>query len=568
MTSFNVTVTGAKPFDPVTLQVIKDTLTAIGQEMFQVMIRTSMSPIIYETTDFAVGLTDASGELIAQGNGVAGFLATLDTAVQSALVRHPPHTLHAGDVFITNTPYEGGGTHLSDVTIIVPIMFKDELVGFSVNKSHWTEVGGKDAGSVSTTAREIFQEGLHMRFLKLYEAGRLNASLVEVIAANVRMPEQTIGDMHAGVAAARTGERRVQQLFERYGSKTVLFAMVDLLDYGERLTKLQLKTLPSGVYEAEDVVEEDGAGNGPFKVKVKVTVADGRLTADFTGTDKQAVGPINSTRTALVTAVRCALKAITDPDIPANGGCFRHIDIVCPEGTLVTAQSPAPVSIYYESLVAVFELVCKALAPAMLQRLPAGHYRTVGGTFVAGTHPDSKHFYVLGEPLLGGWGAGHDRDGINGMFCFANGETYNIPIELAESRYGVQIEQYAFHQEDGGAGQFRGGRGVILDYRLTSDEAFLTVTYSRTESTPWGLDGGLHGSSNRGEIHRESGGVDRATMATGVPVKKGELIRVVTGHGGGFGDPRKRAPEAIKRDLRDGYVTADQAARDYGFVAS
>ena len=296
-------------FDPVTLQVIKDSLTAIGQEMFQVMIRTSMSPIIYETTDFAVGLTDARGELIAQGNGVAGFLATLDTCVQSTLQHHPAHTLKPGDAIITNTPYEGGGTHLSDVMIVVPIHHKGELVGFSVNKSHWTEVGGKDAGSVSTTAREIFHEGLHLRFLKLMEEGRMNQALVGVIAANVRMPDQTLGDLHAGVAAARTGEKRVQQLFGRYGAATVNHAMADLLDYGERLTRAQLRELPNGTFEAQDVIEEDGAGNGPFKLKVKVTITDGNMVADFTGTDAQAPGPINSSRTALVTAVRCALKA-------------------------------------------------------------------------------------------------------------------------------------------------------------------------------------------------------------------------------------------------------------------
>ncbi|MCX7173182.1 MAG: hydantoinase B/oxoprolinase family protein [Proteobacteria bacterium] len=556
----------AHGYDPVTLQVIKDSLTAIGQEMFQVMIRTSMSPIIYETTDFAVGLTDAHGELVAQGNGVAGFLATLDTAVQSTLQHHPADTLKSGDVIITNTPYEGGGTHLSDVVIIVPILVGNELVGFSVNKSHWTEIGGKDAGSVTTTATEIFQEGLHLRFVKLYEEGRLNRSLVDVIAANVRMPDQTIGDMHAGVAAARTGERRVQQLFERYGMETVSFAMADLMDYGERLTRAQLRALPVGTYEAEDVIEEDGAGNGPFKLKVKVTLRDGNMLADFTGTDPQAHGPINSSRTALGTAVRCALKAITDPDLPANGGCFRPIEIICPDGTLVSAQSPAPVSIYYESLVAVIELVWKALAPAMLERLPAGHYRSVGGTFLAGTHPDSRQFFVLGEPLLGGWGATHQRDGLNGMFCCANGETYNIPVELAESRYGVQIEQYAFHQEAGGAGQYRGGRGVVLDYRVTSDEAFLTVTYSRTSTHPWGLNGGGEGSSNRAEIHRQGGALEVRTMATGVPVQQGDLIRIFTGHGGGYGDPRARGRDAIQRDLRDGYITPEQAREDYGFA--
>ena len=554
-------------YDPVTLQVIKDALTAIGQEMFQVMIRTSMSPIIYETTDFAVGLTDARGELIAQGNGVAGFLATLDTAVQSALQRHPAASLRAGDVIITNTPYEGGGTHLSDVIIIVPIHHQGELVGFSVNKSHWTEVGGKDAGSVSTTSLEIFQEGLHMRFVKLYNAGQINEALVEVISANVRMPTQTLGDMHAGVAAARTGEKRVQELFARYGRDTVDFAMADLLDYGERLTRAQLAELPDGVYEAEDVIEEDGAGNGPFVLKVRVSLKQGRMVADFTGTSAQAPGPINSSSTALTTAVRCALKAITDPDIPANGGCFRHVEIVCPMGTVLTAQSPAPVSLYYESLVAVIELVWKALAPALPGRLPAGHYRSVGGTFLAGVHPDNGQFYVLGEPLLGGWGAGSDRDGLNGMFCCANGETYNIPIELAESRYGVQIEQYAFHKESGGAGQFRGGRGVVLDYRVTSAEAFLTVTYSRTSTSPWGLNGGGEGTPNRAEIHRLDGTVERLTMATGVPLKAGELIRTVMGHGGGCGDPKLRPREAVARDLMNGYVSPEEAIADYGYVA-
>lgn len=553
--------------DPVTLQVIKDALGAIGQEMFQVMIRTSMSPIIYETTDFAVGLTDAQGQLIAQGNGVAAFLATLDTAVQSALIHHPAHTLQPGDVIMTNTPYEGGGTHLSDVVIIVPIFHEGELVGFSSNKSHWTEIGGKDAGSVSTTAREIFHEGLHLRFVKLYEAGRLNQSLVDVVAANVRMPEQTLGDMHAGVAAARTGEKRLQELCARYGNATLRHAITDLLDYGERMTRAQIDALPAGVYEAEDVIEEDGAGNGPFTLRVRVTIGGGQMKVDFTGTDPQAPGPINSSRTGLVTAVRCALKAVTDPNIPANGGCFRHIDIVCPDGTLLTAQSPAPVSIYYESLVAAVELVWKALAQAMPDKLPAGHFRSVGGTFLAGVHPDSDQFYVLGEPLLGGWGATHSRDGVNGMFCCANGETYNIPVELAESRYGVQIEQYALHQADGGAGRLRGGRGVTLDYRITSAEAFLTVTYSRTNTRPWGLEGGQPGSSNGAEIHRVSGEVERATMATALPLVKGDLVRIVMGHGGGFGSPLERPRAQVASDLRNGYITPAQALADYGYTA-
>jgi len=403
--------------------------------------------------------------------------------------------------------------------------------------------------------------------VKLYDAGRINHALVSVIETNVRTPAQTLGDMHAGVAAARTGERRVQQLAQRYGTLTVQDAMADLLDYGERITRSQIAALPRGVYSAEDIIADDGLGNGPFTLRVKVGIAEGRMTVDFTGTDKQAPGAINCTRTALTTAVRCALKAITDPEIPANGGCFRDLDIICPEGTLLTAQSPAPVSVYYETLVAIIEVVCQALAPIMEGRLPAGHYRSVGATFLAGVHPDSQRYYVMGEPLVGGWGATHRRDGVNGLFCALNGETYNIPIELAESRYGVQIEQYALHGEAGGAGQYRGGRGVVLDYRLTSEEGHLTVTYSRTDSQPWGLAGGKPGSSNRCEVHRLDGSVERHTMTTSLSIRRGELARIYTGHGGGWGDPRQRDRAAVARDLRDGYITAEQAREDYGYTA-
>jgi N-methylhydantoinase B len=553
--------------DPVTLQVIKDSITAIGHEMFQVMIRTSMSPIIYETTDFAVGLTDARGQLLAQGNGVSAFLATLDTAVQSALQHHPPESLRSGDVIITNTPYEGGGTHLPDVVIIVPIFHDDRLVAFAVNKSHWTEVGGKDAGSVSSTATEIFQEGLHLRFLKLYEAGALNRSLVRLIESNVRLPQQTIGDMHAGVAAARTGEKRVLELFERHGADTVLAAMEDLLDYGERMTRSELARLPAGVYEAEDIIEEDGLGNGPFRIRVKLTVRDGRLIADFTGTSPQAPGPINSSRTGLVTAARCALKAITNPELPANGGCFRPLEVICPDGTMLTATSPAPVSIYYESLVACIELIWRALAPAVPDRLPAGHYRSVCATFISGLHPANGELFVLGEPLLGGWGATSARDGVSGLFCCGNGETYNIPIELAERRYGVKIERYAFSDEPGGAGCYRGGKGVVLEYRVTAERAFLTVTFSRTQTAPWGAAGGHPGTPNRCEVIRRNGQCEQVTMATGLPVERGELIRITTGTGGGYGDPRQRDRMAIARDLRNGFITAKEAREVYGASA-
>jgi N-methylhydantoinase B len=440
--------------DNFTREIIKDSMVAVGEEMFNAMIRTSMSPIIYETTDFAVGVTNAIGELLAQGNGVAAFLATLDTAVQSTLVHYPDSSdIAPGDVFITNTPYEGGGSHLSDVVIIVPIFCEDQLIAWAVNKAHWTELGGTYPGSVSTESTEIFQEGLQFHFLKLYDAGTLNKPLVELIRTNVRLPESTIGDMYAGVAAARVGARRMMELADKYGRKNLLLAMDELLDYGERMTQLELAALPKGRYEAEDIVEDDGLGNGPFRIKVAVTISEDKMVADFTGTDPQVPGPINCSFTGLVTGARCIFKAVTNPGIPANGGCFRALEVICPDGTLLSAQSPAAVSLYYEPLIAAIDVMWKALAGIAPERLPAGHQRSVGATFLSGLHPDTGELFVFGEPLVGGWGGSQDSDGDSGQFCCGNGETFNIPVELFESRYGLHIEQYALHNEDGGAGK-------------------------------------------------------------------------------------------------------------------
>jgi len=552
--------------DKFTLEIVKDSMVAVGEEMFNAMIRTSMSPIIYETTDFAVGVTDAKGELLAQGNGVAGFLATLDTAVQSTLVHYPdPGDIRPGDVFITNTPYEGGGSHLSDVVVVVPVFHQDELIAWAVNKAHWTELGGTYPGSVSTESTEIFQEGLQFHFLKLYEAGVLNRALVSLIRTNVRLPDSTIGDLHAGVAAARVGARRIQELADKYGRRTLLQAMEELLDYGERMTQLELAALQQGRYEAEDVVEDDGLGNGPFRIKVAVTIAGGRMVADFTGTDPQVPGPINCSYTGLVTGARCIFKAVTNPGIPANGGCFRALEVVCPDGTLLSAQSPAAVSLYYEPLIAAIDVMWKALAPVAPERLPAGHQRSVGATFLSGLHPDTGDLFVFGEPLVGGWGASLDSDGDGGQFCCGNGETFNIPVELFESRYGLQIDQYAFHTEDGGAGEFRAGKGCVLDYRVMGDEAFITYAASRTQSRPWALEGGEEGSNNFLQILRNDGSVERHHMCTAVRAVKGETFRLTTATGGGYGDPHRRDRGRVAMDLKNGYITPQQAADVYGF---
>jgi N-methylhydantoinase B len=552
--------------DPFTVEIVKDSLVAIGDEMFVALQRTSKSTIIYEVLDFASGLIDAKGQLITQGNGVTGFLGTLTFAVRSTLEKFGLENLAPGDVIITNDPYSGGGTHLSDVSLVVPIYYDDELVAFSASKAHWTEVGGKDPGSWTTDATEIFQEGLQFPCVKLYEAGRPVQSLIDLIEANVRLPDMTLGDMYAQAASLRLGERRFHELCDKYGLDVVLGSIEALMDYGERMTLLELEKIPPGVYEAEDLIDDDGIGNGPFPVRVKITISATELVCDFTGTHPQVPGPVNCTETGLHSGVRTMLKAITGPQIPVNEGCFRPLKIVCPPGTIFTAQRPAPVSTYWETMNYVTDLIWKALAPVVPERLTAGHFLSVCGVVVAGLHPDTGELFLLVEPQAGGWGAGLRKDGESGLMCVGEGETYLIPIEVAETRYGIVVDQFALDPTEAGAGRHRGGRGCIRDYRAAVDGLTITATFGRHKYVPWGIDGGRDGSRNAVHILYEDGREVVVGKTARTLLKKGEVARLVTGTGGGWGDPNERPIAEVIEDVKDGYVTLEQAERDYGVL--
>jgi N-methylhydantoinase B len=552
--------------DPFTIEIIKNSLVAIGDEMFYALQRTSKSTIIYETLDYGVAITDADGRLVAQGNGVPLFIGTLDAAVNAVRDKFGASgQLRPGDIVVTNDPYGGGGTHLSDVSLIMPIYHEGELVAFVGNKAHWTELGGKDPGSWTTDSTEVYQEGLQFPNVKLFNQGEPDEALLDLIAANVRLPDMTLGDLWAGVAALRVGERRFLDLCDKYTRDTVLVAIDSLLDYGEEMARQELGRLPKGTFEAEDMIDDDGIGNGPFPVRVRVTISDEEFVADFTGSHPQVPGPINNTRTGLASGVRAVFKAVTNPAIPANGGAFRPVRAICPDGTVFTAQRPAPVSTYWETMLYATDLIWKALAPHVPERLPAGHMLSVCGTVLAGPNPDTGELFLLVEPLVGGWGAGHDKDGENGQFCVGDGETYNIPIEITETRYGVIVDQYAFHTEDGGAGEFRGGKGVVLDYRAVGDGTYLTGTFGRHKYKPWGMNGGHEGSPNFIKVIRRDGSEEGPFgKVARLRLEKGDVARLVTATGGGYGDPRRRPRGRVLADIRDGYINVEQANRDYG----
>jgi N-methylhydantoinase B len=561
MTRTNVGGKSHTARDRFTMDVLREAFLAVTDEMFVSLQRTSQSPVIYEVLDFAVGLTDARGDLVSQGNGIAGFLGPLGEAVRDTLERIPD--LSTGDVVATNDPYSGGGSHLSDVAMVRPIFVDGELVAFAGAKGHWTEVGGKDPGSWTADSVEIFQEGLQLPFVRVVRGGELDPDLAAVIRANSRLPDMTIGDLTAFAACLEVAERRMLELCHRYSTNVVTTAMGAAHERSEALVRAAVGRLPRGVYEAEDFIDDDGVGNGPFPIRVRVEIDGERVVADFTGTHPQVPGPVNCTRSGLVSGIRTVFKAITDPDEPGSDAWFGPFEVICPRGTIFTAERPAPVALYFEATEAATDLVWKALAPAMPERLTAGSFVSVCATAISCTHPDTGEPTLLVEPQAGGWGATAVADGQNGLVSVGDGETYVIAAEVCEQRYGIRVERFGLDVVEAGAGRQRGGRGLVREYRMLSDGS-LTVGFGRNKFSPWGVDGGHDGSPNYVEVIRSDGSHERFGKAARYPLRRGDLVRLVTGTGGGVGEPRQREREFVSRDVADGIVTEREARDVYG----
>jgi len=535
--------------DRFTMDVLREGFAAISDEMFVSLQRTSQSPIIYEVLDFGVGISDADGELVSQGNGIAGFLGPLGDAVKETIACRKD--LRPGDVIIANDPYSGGGTHLSDVALVRPVFAEAELIGFAAAKGHWTEVGGKDPGSWTADSQDVYAEGLQLPFVHAYRGGEPVQDIRAILAANSRLPEMVLGDLTAQAACLEVAERRLLEMCRRYGTGTVRTAMRAALDRSERLCRDALARIPHGVFAAEDFTDTDGLGNGPFGVRVRVEISDEGVTCDFTGSHAQVPGPINCTWSGLVSGVRTVFKAITDPAEPATDGWFRPLTIICPPGNIFNATRPAPVAAYFEATEMASDLVWHALAPAFPDRLPAGTYVSVCSTSLALTHPDSGEETLLVEPQPGGWGATRDADGQHALVSVGDGETYTIPVDVAEQRYGVRVERFGFDIVPGaGAGRRRGGRGLVREYRICSDQALLTVAWGRHLFPPWGANGGGDGSPNYVEVLRDGTPVGpRFGKISRMPLRRDDVVRLVTGTGGGYGDPREREPVLVDADL-------------------
>jgi N-methylhydantoinase B len=548
--------------DSITLEIIQSSLQAIADEMFAALRKTAMSAIIYEVLDAGTGITDAAGNLASSGAGIPGFVGVLDKAIKRIVQLHDkPGDVEPGDVFITNDPYYGGVTHLNDNILMMPVFVDGRLLAWTANIAHWNDVGGMAPGSISMDATEIFQEGLRLPGVKLISRGQPIRSVIDIMTVNSRLPKFLQGDLWAGVAAVRIGARRIEDIVRKYGSDTFATALEMFLDHGEQVVLKGLAALPKGRFSIE---EEQDSG---LVYKATVEITDRQFIVDLRDNPPQVAGPTNCSRDDCFGALQMILKNIADPYGVANGGTFRPIRMLTTPGTVFEPLEPAAMGVYYEVGMRLYDMLWRCLAPHLGDRLPSGHFASICGTIIGGVHPDTGQRFTIIEPEVGGWGGSAQSDGNNAMFSAIHGETYNCPAEVAEARYGLYVDRLALSDEPGGAGKFRGGKGVVLEYRVRSNNCFLTAAYSRNKHLPWSATGGREGSANRIEVIRADGRREHHAVVGGLLLNRDDVIRIVTANGAGYGDPRERDPAAIANDLRDGYVTRDQAVREYSYKA-
>lgn len=548
--------------DPVTREIINGKLLAIVDEMAIVLARASMSPVVYEVLDFACGICDGRGDLIAQTNGITIFTGTFSRQVQFIIERFGVD-MHPGDTFLTNDPFEGG-THACDFAIIRPIFAGGRLIAYAIAVAHLLDVGGAVAGSIPPDATSVFQEGLRLSGIRLTRDDRPIDDIVRIILENVRLPRLTMGDINAELAAVRIAERRIHETVAKYGFDALDETFRLLLAASEARARAVIAGLPDGEYAADDIVDGDGESDDPIPVRVVVRIKGSEIEADFTGCSPARNAPINCSRGALTSAVKTVMKAMVAPQEPSNDGWFRPLTVTAPPGTIFTAEKPSPTGWYYEGAAQASELVWKALAPLVPSRFTAGSYVSLCATYISGSGADGLFVHI--EPQNGGWGATPERDGASGMIAITDGDTYNYSIELLEAKFPLLIRRYDYNVKGGvGAGRHRGGFGLIREYEIEGDGAVLYGSYGHTRTQPWGVDGGDSGSTNGIEVVRGSGST-RLTRTPYFPLRRGDLVRIITGGGGGWGSAADRPPEDVVRDLRDGLIDVDEARRGYGVV--
>lgn len=554
------------PIDPVTLAVLKGRLEQIADEMDATLYRSAFNPIIAEARDACHGLYHATtGDTLVQGTkGLPIFVGAMAFAVKAVIAKvEREGGLVPGDTFLFNDPYSGG-THLNDFRLVRPVFRDGHLFCWLASVGHWLDIGGNVPGGYNPKATESFQEGVRFPPVKLFSAGRLNQDIVDILAANTRVPTSNWGDLNGQLNALDLGERRFTALLDEYGDATVDAAFAAFSDRAEALMRAAIRALPDGHYGFSDVLDNDGIVDEPLTIALDLTIEGDRMVLDFSRSSAPAQGPINISHATTVAACYVALKHVFT-EVPANAGCLRPITFTVPETTLLGAGAPKPMAGYTETILRLIGVVLGALAAADPDRATAAPFGTINALSLAGHRADGSR-WVMFSFFGGGLGGNPETDGLS----HANNpiSTATIPpVEILEAAYPVVFTQWALRPDSAGAGAHRGGLGAVYEIEtLTDADVFLLG--ERGKVAPFGVKGGHSAALNRFGWQTQDGWASppMVSKVTDVRVKAGERVRLETPGGGGFGHPAERNRDALKRDLRLGYVTKEAAARDYALT--
>jgi N-methylhydantoinase B len=552
--------------DLVTIEVLQKLLLATAEEMGITLIRAAYSPNIKERRDASCAVFDAEGRVIAQAAHIPMHLSSMVDLPRVLAEAYPRRAWRPGDMFTANDPYTSAGSHLNDIALIAPVLADGELLGFVANTAHHADVGGRVPGSESGDSTSIFQDGLRLPVARLVTRGRVEDGLFRTILLNSRTPRERIGDLRAQIAANRAGADRLREISRQYGAGVLQRSMAEILEATERRLRDGIARMPDGCYEAEGFCDDDGREARPVRIRVAVRIAGDRVTLDFTGSEAQVPGAKNVPPVSLLATVYYVLKAVIDPDIPPNGGYYRAIEVVAPPGTVLNPLPPAAVAARFTTCQTVADVVLGALARAVPERVVAHCH---GGTLAiySGRDPRRDEFFVDYEVYAGGSGARATKDGIDGIANHTT-NTSNLPIEALESEFPILVERYALVPDSGGSGRFRGGLAVVREVRGLHGDLAVGGWGCNQREAPRGLGGGGDGVPGAFEIVG-AGGVVRETARSTVPglaLGAGELLRVRTSGGGGWGDPREREPALVLHDVRLDKISPAHAESVYGVV--
>jgi N-methylhydantoinase B len=543
-----------KKADPVTTQVLRYRLESIADEMGYTLVRTSRSTVIKEIMDITCAVFDREGRTIAQGHHAPMLLTGFEFTMATLLGRIKDW--EEGDVVLSNDPYLGG-QHLTDLQIIAPVFYQGRLSGFVGSIAHHSDVGGSAPGTVAGGLTEIFQEGLRLPMVKLLRAGKECADIFDILRANIRVPDKTLGDVRAQAAAGFVGARRLQEAYARYGVETVERCTGELMDVSERRLREGLRAIPDGIYSGEDFVDDDGISEDPIRIVVNIRKKGGAATVDFEGTSPQVRGNVNCPIATTHAAVYYALIAVIDPHVPANSGCYRPFTVEAATGTVVNPRPPAAVQARTNTSQKIAEAMFRALAKAMPGRVPAGSHGNIMTNAFSGYHPGTHKRFVCIDIQGGGAGARPSKDGRDGQDSHL-ARFMNTPVEAEELEYPLRVERYELLPDTGGAGKFRGALGLRRDIRALAEVTFSRYA-DRQKFRPFGVAGGKDGASGATYINGER------AKAKGLNVlKPGDVVSLRTPGAGGYGDPKERDRDAVRRDVEDGKVSPERAREEYG----